>query len=416
MHVELKTEIQKPGQGSEVLSGRDIIIIGLQPWYFPIGSNCKNIARYFSHSNRVLYINLPLNRKTFYLRDPKDASYHHYKILKNKEKRLKKISMNMWEYYPSRIIESINKIPFTNVFNAINYINNKRFAKDIREAINELGFQNFIVFNDNDFFNGFYLKELLSPSVYVYYSRDFLQGYKFFRKHGTVLEPQLIKKADIVVTNSYFLTNYCSKFNKNSYYIGQGCDLSLFDFNKSREMPDELKQLNYPLIGYVGALNAERLDIKLLEYIATEKPEWNIVLVGPEDSSFKKSKLHRMPNVIFTGKRPIEKLADYIKAFHVCINPQLLNSITEANYPLKIDEYLSMGKPVVATRTNTMDLFQEYTFLATCNEEYITLIEKALTENNETREQQRIAFAKTHTWEQCINSLYRVINQLPINS
>jgi hypothetical protein len=28
----------------DLLQGKDIAIIGLQPWYYEIGSNCKNIA------------------------------------------------------------------------------------------------------------------------------------------------------------------------------------------------------------------------------------------------------------------------------------------------------------------------------------------------------------------------------------
>ena len=54
----------------------------------------------------------------------------------------------------------------------------------------------------------------------------------------------------------------------------------------------------------------------------------------------------------------------------VCINPQKVNPITDGNYPLKIDEYLAMGKPVVATRTHTMeDVFASHTHLASSIEE-----------------------------------------------
>lgn len=42
--------------------------------------------------------------------------------------------------------------------------------------------------------------------------------------------------------------------------------------------------------------------------------------------------------------------------FDVCMNPQLVNEITIGNYPRKVDEYLALGKPVIATKTLTMDL------------------------------------------------------------
>ena len=49
---------------NEIIQGRDIVIVGQQPWDTEIGSNCKNIALEFSKHNRVLYVNSPLDRFT----------------------------------------------------------------------------------------------------------------------------------------------------------------------------------------------------------------------------------------------------------------------------------------------------------------------------------------------------------------
>jgi glycosyltransferase involved in cell wall biosynthesis len=78
---------------------------------------------------------------------------------------------------------------------------------------------------------------------------------------------------------------------------------------------------------------------------------------------------------------------------------------------LKVDEYLAMGKPVVATRTKTMELYSEHTYLADKPDDYSALIEKALAEDNEQKQQSRIDFARTHTWENCVDELYRLIEQ-----
>lgn len=45
---------------------RDFIITSLQPWDMPIGSNAKDIALEISKQNRVLYINTPLDKKSFF--------------------------------------------------------------------------------------------------------------------------------------------------------------------------------------------------------------------------------------------------------------------------------------------------------------------------------------------------------------
>jgi teichuronic acid biosynthesis glycosyltransferase TuaH len=392
------------------IRGRDIVIIGLQPWYYDIGSNCKNIASHFSKNNRVLYVNLPINRKTFFGKEKNAGIQKHCEVIRGNGEKIQQVNKSMWEFYPVSIVESINWLPSTAVFKRANYINNRRFAKNIKQAIKALNFKDIILFNDNDIYNGYYLKELLSPSLYIYYCRDFLQGYDYWKKHVSILEPQLVRKADLVVANSTYYAEYCSQYNSNSHYIGQGCSFELFDISKKHAFPEELKQIKSPVIGYVGALDSARLDAKILRLIAEANPGWNVVMVGPEDEFFRQSELHKIQNIYFLGRKPLQRLPEFVQAFDVCINPQLKNDITRGNYPLKIDEYLAMGKPTVATRTSAMKLFEDYTYLADVPEEYPQLIEKALKENTTEKEQERIAFAKTHTWENCMNELYKVIS------
>ena len=395
--------------GQYMLKNKNIVVISLQPWYYEYGSNCKNIALQLAENNRVLYINAPINRRTYLSNNRSKGVSYHCEIIKRKEDRIKQVAKTMWVYYPASIVESINWLPSTSAFSAANYFNNRRFAKDISYALQRLNFSDIILFNDNDIYNGFYLKELLKPSVYIYYCRDFLQGFNYWKKHTPVLEPRLIKKADIVVTNSFYYADYCSRFNKNTHYIGQGCNVELFDANRKFIVPEDVKNISSPVIGYVGALDAARLDETIIEKIALTQPEWNIVLVGPEDAFFKKSRLHLIPNIHFIGAKPIESLPDYINTFDVCINPQLKNEITKGNYPLKIDEYLALGKPVVSTKTLAMKLFEPYAYLAEEPADYIPLIEKALKENNEEKKQQRIAFAREHTWKNSVNALQKVV-------
>lgn len=410
-HASFIYPLEKSNHTQEPLvQGRDIVIIGLQPWYYDIGSNCKTIAGYFARDNRVLYVNLPINRKTYLSRDKNPGIAKHCAIIKEKGETILEISSNMWEFYPTSLVESINGLPFTRLFKVFDYFNNRRFAANIRQAISRLGFRDFLLFNDNDIYNGFYLKELLRPSLYIYYCRDFLQGYDYWKKHVSVLEPELIAKADIAVANSIYYAEYCATHNRNSFYIGQGCNFDLFNQDRAHPKPRELESLNAPIIGYVGAIDSARLDQEIIGIIASQRPLWSIVLVGPEDDFFASSELHQHPNIYFTGRKPIQELPDFVAHFDVCINPQLINPITKGNYPLKIDEYLAMGKPVVATRTRTMKLFENYCYLADQPRDYVHLIEQALRENNPVLSAERMSFARSHTWENCMKELYSVIS------
>lgn len=395
-----------------MITGRDIIIVGQQPWDVEIGSNCKNIALEFSKHNRVLYVNAALDRVTLLKGSADPKVIKRKRVIQHQDKGLIQISERLWNLYPDTIVESINWIQFHALFKYLNRMNNQRFAKSILKAAEALGFSNFILFNDNDMFRSFHLKELLKPQLSIYYSRDFMLAVDYWKRHGEQLEPQLIADSDICVANSTYLADYCRQYNPHSYYVGQGCELDLFMTYEQQALPIDMQHIPGVRIGYVGALIGLRLDIALLIDIAKAKPSWSMVLVGPEDELFKSSELHELSNVYFLGSKNPALLPEYIGAFDICLNPQVVSPVTIGNYPRKIDEYLAMGKPVVATSTPFMEaVFSEHTYLANNTAGYLQLIEKAINENDVSKANARKAFAASHTWENSVAEIYKAIEK-----
>lgn len=389
-----------------MIKNRDFIIVGLQALDSRIGSNCINIAHEIARNNRVLYVNYPLDRLTK-IREKNDPLIQkRNRINKGEEPELVQVSDTMWNLYPKTTLESISQLPMNGLFDFVNKINNKRFAREIKKAIKTLNFSNYFIFNDSDMFRSFYLKELLQPELYIYYTRDNLIAVDFWKKQGIRIEAALMAKADLVVANSTYLADHARQFNPHSYYVGQGCDVSLFDKKLIKEVPADIAKIKRPIIGYIGALFSLRLDIDVLVHMAKNRPEWQIVLVGPEDEAFKSSELHNISNVYFLGSKKMEELPSYLNQFDVALNPQKLNEVTIGNYPRKIDEYLAMGKPTVATRTKAMEVFENHTYLADTKEEYLVMIEKALNENTAEKEKDREVFAKSHTWENNVKEIY----------
>jgi glycosyltransferase involved in cell wall biosynthesis len=395
-----------------MIHNQDIVVIGIQPWNIEIGSNCKNIAIEMAKNNRVLYVNQPLNRITSLKGKNDPANFDRINVLNGKKDPITKIMDNLWEFNPAMVVEPINKLPVVPIFDFLNKINSKRFAKAVKIAIRKLGFKDYILFNDSSMFLGNYMKELLDPAYYIYYIRDNLinSPNPYWNTHGKRIEEQVIRKADVVVTNSVYYTEYAKAYNPNSYMVGQGCDASLFDY-KARviNVPDEMKAIKKPIIGYVGFLTKKRLDLKLLGFLARSKPDWQIVLVGPEDETFLASDLHSVKNIHFLGSKSSDLLPEYIKGFDICINPQVLNNTTIGNYPRKIDEYLAMGKPVVATSTKAMEYFDQYTYLGKSDEDYLNLIQKALDEDSPERAEKRREFALTHSWENNLTEIWKAL-------
>lgn len=394
-----------------MIINENIIMFGLQPWDIEIGSNFKNMAMELSKNNHVLYVNHPVNRSSLIQDRNKTQIKNRIQSLKYGEKVLVQESEKLWVFNPRTILESVNWIPSSFLFDRFNYINNKRLVKEIHWACTKLGFEDPIIIVDNDFLRGFYFKELIKNKLFIFYIRDFLLSQPYFKKHGSRLEPEMIRKADMVAANSAYLADYARRFNPNAYDIGQGCDVDAF-LNDFYPIPSDLGGIKKPVIGYCGALLSIRLDIDLLNQIAEKNPQWNIVLIGPEDEAFRKSNLHNLKNVFFLGTKPADELPAYIRHFDVCINPQVLNQMTIGNYPRKVDEYLAAGKPVVATYTKTMEMFSEHVYLCKDTEEYNSAISLALKEvNNEKNSNAGRTFAMSHTWQAVIERLSAAIEK-----
>jgi glycosyltransferase involved in cell wall biosynthesis len=393
-----------------MIKGQDIIVVGIQAWDIEIGSNCKNIAVEFAKNNRVLYVNPPMMKSTERNERHKESIQKRIRIKEGIEPDLVKLGPNLWNLYPKNTIDSINWIPFHSIFKILNKRNSRRFANDILTAVSQLNFKDAILFNDSSMFLGQHLGAFLQPKVYVYYMRDYLVKVPYWQKHGERLEPEIIKKADVLTTNSEFFSDFGLQYNPNSFMVGQGCDVSHFsDEDDAIKIPEEFKDIPTPVIGYVGSLTTLRLDIELIEHIANQRKNWSVVLVGPEDSDFKNSNLHNLSNVYFLGRKDESELPAYVKGFDIAINPQLTNDLTIGNYPRKIDEYLAMGKPIIATQTKGMEMFKECVYLGATKEDYISLTEKALAENSEELIAKRILFAKSHTWENNVKAIYNAI-------
>lgn len=363
-------------------------------------STSTSLAKELAKNHQVLYVNPAIDRKTYYSSHNDRFIKAHVQQIKENKAGLNKMANNLWELNPKRILESVNWIPFTPIFSVFNWINNRRLAAEIKKATRELGFDSYILINDKDIFRSFYLKELLKPELYIYLYRDYTIGFDYWKRHGVTIEPRLMQKADGVFCNSIDFAKNAAKYNPNSFYIGSGGGLELSDNLIPLNKPEVMKNIPGPIIGYVGALHSMRLDIPLMEAMAKAKPEWRFVFAGEEDEPFKNSLLHQLPNVCFLGKIHKKEIPAYIQYFDVCINPQLINEITIGNFPLKIVEYLAMGKPVVATATNTMkEVFKAHTHLAITLEEYLQGIEIALTENTDELQEERIKFVEKYTWK-----------------
>jgi len=206
---------------------------------------------------------------------------------------------------------------------------------------------------------------------------------------------EIREKADVIFVTSDFLYQFNKAYENKTFVCKNGVDFSFFEESsrKERSMPPDIEKAEKPLVGYIGAV-AGWIDWKLIQYLASSK-KFSIVFAGPFHG------INQIPvvseNVHFLGRKDYNALPDYLSFFDVCIIPFRKNKLTDACNPIKMYEYLSLGKPVVATNLEEcrIDLvrcsnnYQEF---------YQNILDSLITQTDEEI-RRRINFARENSWE-----------------
>jgi teichuronic acid biosynthesis glycosyltransferase TuaH len=387
----------------------DFVLLCQQRWDLALGTNARNLARELARHHRVLYVHLPLDVGTLLTGWRRPEVRQRWQQVRGRAENLILAEPNLWVYSPDCLALSLNWLRWRGLFAQLNALNAKWLARSIGRATGRLGFGTPALLLDGLVYQGTELKRLLRPSQFIYYLRDYMISVPYFQYHGPQAEALLLQRADVVAANSAYLADYARPHNPHSYDIGQGCVLTQYRADVPHPVPADLAAVPSPRVGYTGYLTSVRLDVDLLLCLARKRPDYHLVLVGPEDAEFRASALHQLPNVHFLGNKTPDQLPAYVQHFDVCINPQVVNEVTQGNYPLKIDEYLAMGRPVVATRTRTMELFADYAYLATSRHEWLAQLAQVLVLPDPERAARGVAFAQSHTWPASVAKLYEAM-------
>ena len=159
----------------------------------------------------------------------------------------------------------------------------------------------------------------------------------------------------------------------------------------------KILEMKKPIIGYYGAL-ASWFDYNLLKYLAEKRPEYNIVLFGIKyDDSLDKSDIGKYSNIFFLGSRNYDVLQNYASKFNVCTIPFLINDITKATSPVKLFEYMALGKPIVTTAMTECKKYKSV-FISNSYDEFIELVDNAINLNDKNYFELLQKEALENTW------------------
>lgn len=196
---------------------------------------------------------------------------------------------------------------------------------------------------------------------------------------------------------------------KNLYLVPNATDPNHFTKVKNAEITHYF-DFNKKTIGYFGAL-AKWVDFELIIKIAQHYPEMQIVLIGQKyDSALDRYKFNQYKNIIFPGPINYKILPNYAKYFDVSIIPFLINETTVATSPIKLFEYMSLGKPIVTTDLPECRKYQS-ALIAKTHDEFIDLLNRALTISRDDPYFNILKQeAKNNSWDARADEIIKAIN------
>ena len=250
----------------------------------------------------------------------------------------------------------------------------------------------------------------------VYYVQDDYPSYSsfdhqmFMRIHED--HEEMLRAADVVICASIGLAEREAQYARRVEYIPQGVNPVFLeaDLDIPASVPEKLRGIPHPIIGYWGSLESLH-DRETVLALAKKHPEWSFVFFGRKMTDV--SELEALPNVHYPGFLPIEEIPAYGRHFDVGYISFRQTDYTMYGCPIKFREYLALGLPVVAPHIIEVERAYEGEGLtATSVEEFSARFREAMESDSPERRRHRRALVAHETWDHSSERVHTVLDSL----
>lgn len=226
---------------------------------------------------------------------------------------------------------------------------------------------------------------------------------------------KLKANADLTVFVSSLLYKEEGKQCKKALYLDHGVDYAMFAYaHKDGYIPADIASIRKPIAGFFGGIDAHTSDIGFLTDVTKLLPEMSFVLIG--SVSLDCSELGSRKNVFILGQKPYQQIPHYGKCFDVAIMPWRQNRWIQACNPVKLKEYLALGKPVVSTPFAELEKYNGLVYEAKTPSEFAERIKKALEQNSPECIAARRKRIQSSTWDSKADLVLQEISAEPDDS
>ncbi|MDQ2753473.1 MAG: glycosyltransferase [Bacteroidota bacterium] len=376
--------------------GEHIICFALPQWEADYLRSTVELMKCASNDNLVLYVDYAYTFSDC-LKAMRGKTKLEWKRALGFKKRLRKISgdeskglylLTLPPVFPSFVFASKKMFAKANQFNAAftGYFINK--------AVKKLGMTNIIGFNAFQPFLGLWWK-INNVDFNIYYCYDDFINVPYFKGSAEEAERNFIAQVDLLIVTSDELKRRKQQTGVPAEIVYNGVHFNSFYQYKQRVA---VAATQPKTIGYTGSID-NRIDIELLEPVVKNMPYVSFTFAGKIFDKTVYNRLSHYNNVTFIPPVAADEVPKLMSDVQVGIIPYKLNSLTAAIYPLKANEYLAMGLPVVMTPFASIGEADDVIYRAGNSEDFISSLQNAFLQNNTELQEERISIAKKADWQ-----------------
>lgn len=368
---------------------KTILYLSLADWFW-IKQRPHHICEGLSRKNKVFFFTKRSIKKSM-------QNNSHQNLKEEYNSNFFKINSNL------NILRKI-VIPLQRRFKIIKKINDLNIKFYLERLDKTNNFNTIIITNPNDI--DILTDKLISGKKIIY---DCMDNYKKFSGNDENKtrdnEFKLLKIADTVFVSSEDLYRelmaYGLDLSEKMIIVNNGVDISMFHSEKYGEsdIAEIFRNDKQRKVCYVGTIS-DWVDLDLISDVARVNRDISFYFVGPIDETVGVYKYNDVRNMYFTGVQPYESIPNILSNIDIAIMPFVINDLVLSVNPVKIYEYLAMGKPVIASSYPETEKFGALIQVYKNAEEFHKLLVRMLTEKqSKTLKNEMIEFAHNNSWE-----------------
>lgn len=382
----------------------DIICFGGEDWwYHNRGHIDMQLMRRFARVGTTLYVNSIVMQKPKLARWTGGSKSFTHKLIRKARsifRGLRKSDAGFWVYSPFSL--PVHHIGWLRKLNEI------ILRLQLRFVARKLGIRNPVIWVACPAACDVALR--IKKTKLVYQRTDRFEEYPNVDSEIiSQYDRRLKANADLTVFVNSTLYDEESDQCRKAILLDHGVDFDMFaTAENSEEVPNDIRDIKKPIVGFFGGIDGHTSDIELVEKVTDLLSELSFVFIGKASTDC--SQLVSRENVWMLGQKPYEQIPNYGKCFDVAIMPWRQNRWIQACNPIKLKEYLALGKPIVSTPFAELQKYRDVVYEAKTPEEFADCIKKALVEDNPERIAARRSKVKDASWkskaEQVMNELF----------